>query len=72
MRDKKIYDWYIVAKKEGKAFTGLAHREYLYSDNWDEAKPLKRENTSILLRQPGTELIKTDEFGNIYSNQKIK
>ena len=53
MRDKQIYDWYIVVNKEGKAFTGLAYRGYLYSDNWGEAKPLKRENTPILLRQPG-------------------
>tara|TARA_R110000803_G_scaffold76337_1_gene140922 strand:+ start:264 stop:464 length:201 start_codon:yes stop_codon:yes gene_type:complete len=63
MRGKQIQDWYIVVNKQGQAFTGLAYREYLYSDNWDEAKPLRKANTTILLRQPGTELIKTDELG---------
>ena len=62
-RIKQVFDWCIVVNKEGKAFTGLSHKGFLFTDDWDKAKPLKKEHTSLLLRQPGTELIKTDELG---------
>ena len=62
-RIKQVFDWYIVVNAEGKAFFGMSNKGFLFTDNWDKAKPLKKEHTSLLLRQPGTELIKTDELG---------
>ena len=63
MRGTQSQDWYIVVNKEGKAFTGLSYRKFLFTDNWDQAKPLRKENTSLLLREPGSELIKLEDLG---------
>jgi hypothetical protein len=34
----------------------------VYSDDWSEAKPLFMDNTEMLLREKGTELVKESEL----------
>jgi hypothetical protein len=53
---------YVVVDKEGRAFIGLKGGYPDYSDDWSEAKPLFMDNTAMLLREPGTELINTSEL----------
>ena len=53
---------YVVVDKNGRAFVGLKGGYPEYSDDWSEAKPLFIENTEMLLREKGTELIKESEL----------
>jgi hypothetical protein len=53
---------YIIVNKDGQVFTGLKSGYPNYSDDWSEAKPLFMENTEMLLREHGTELIKESEL----------
>jgi hypothetical protein len=54
---------YVVLNKDGEVFIGLLEGKVQWSYNWNEAKPLNKENTSWLLRHnPGTELIKEEEL----------
>tara|TARA_S200002703_G_scaffold65203_1_gene56307 strand:- start:2537 stop:2740 length:204 start_codon:yes stop_codon:yes gene_type:complete len=53
---------YVVINQDGEVFTGLRGGYPCYSSNWSEAKPLNKLNTSFLLREKGTELIKESEL----------
>ncbi len=53
---------YIVVNKDGQAFMGLKGGYPEYSDDWSQAKPLFMDNTTMLLRENGTELIKESEL----------
>lgn len=54
---------YVVMTKDGEVFMGLVGGTPQWSYNWEQAKPLEKQNTSWLLRQyPGTELIKEEEL----------
>jgi hypothetical protein len=53
---------FIVLNQNGQVFAGLKEGYPNYSDDWSEAKPLSINNTSILLREKGTELINTKEL----------
>jgi len=53
---------YVVVHKDGQAFIGLKGGYPDYSDDWSEAKPLFIDNTEMLLREHGTELIKESEL----------
>jgi hypothetical protein len=53
---------YIVVNQDGGVFVGLRGGYPQYSSNWSEAKPLFIENTSYLLKEKGTELIKESEL----------
>jgi hypothetical protein len=54
---------YVVLNKDSEVFIGLLGGKVQWSYNWNEAKPLNKENTSWLLRHnPGTELIKEEEL----------
>jgi hypothetical protein len=53
---------YVVVNKDGQAFIGLQGGYPVYSDDWSEAKPLHIDNTAMLLRDQGTELLNTSEL----------
>jgi hypothetical protein len=57
---------YVVINREGEVYTGLIRGYTQWSYNWQQAKPLYVENTSILLEENiGAELIKEEEiYGN--------
>jgi hypothetical protein len=55
-------DNFIVVNKDGQAFIGLQGGYPVYSDDWAEAKPLFIDNTEMLLREKGTELLNTSEL----------
>jgi hypothetical protein len=55
-------DSFVVVNKDGQAFIGLQGGYPVYSDDWSKAKPLFIENTEMLLREHGTELIKESEL----------
>lgn len=55
-------DFYVVVNQNGEVYVGLKSGYPEYSDDWSEAKPLFIENTEMLLRENGTELIKESEL----------
>ena len=55
-------DMYVVVNQHGGVYTGLKGGYPQYSYNWEDAKPLHIENTSYLLKEKGTELIKESEL----------
>jgi len=55
-------DNFIIVNKDGQAFIGLQGGYPVYSDDWSEAKPLFMDNTEMLLREKGTELVKESEL----------
>jgi hypothetical protein len=62
-RNKPVpQETYIVVNKDGQAFMGLQGGYPVYSDDWSEAKPLPIDNTAMLLRDQGTELLNTSEL----------
>lgn len=62
-RNKPIQEeTFVVVNKDGQAFMGLLGGYPAYSDDWSQAKPLFIDNTEMLLRESGTELINTSEL----------
>jgi hypothetical protein len=62
-RNKPVQEeQFVVVNKNGQVFTGLKGGYPDYSDDWSEAKPLFINNTELLLREYGTELIKESEL----------
>ena len=53
---------FIVLNQNGQVFAGLKEGYPNYSDDWSEAEPLSINNTAILLREKGTELISENKF----------
>ena len=54
---------YVVINREGEVYTGLIRGYAQWSYDWNQAKPLHKENTSWLLRNnPGAEVIKEEEI----------
>jgi hypothetical protein len=53
---------YVVINQNGEVFTGLQRGYPAYSPNWDQAKPLNKENTTYLMEEKGVELISENEF----------
>jgi hypothetical protein len=54
---------YVVINREGEVYTGLIRGYTQWSYNWQQAKPLYVENTSILLEENrGAELINEEEI----------
>jgi len=49
---------YIIVNKQEEAYVGMMYGSLVWSNNWDEAKPLHKENTTwILEHNPGSEII---------------
>ena len=62
-RNKPVQEeTYVVVNRDGQAFIGLLGGYPAYSDDWSNAKPLFMDNTEMLLREQGTELINTSEL----------
>jgi hypothetical protein len=62
-RNKPVHqETYVVVNRDGQAFMGLQGGYPVYSEDWSEAKPLFIDNTAMLLREHGTELINTSEL----------
>ena len=62
-RNKPVQqETYVVVNRDGQAFMGLQGGYPVYSEDWSEAKPLFIDNTEMLLREQGTELINTSEL----------
>jgi hypothetical protein len=57
---------FVIINREGEVYTGLIRGYTQWSYNWQQAKPLYVENTSILLEENrGAELINEEEiYGN--------
>jgi len=55
-------DSYVVINQNGEVYVGLKGGYPVYSNNWSQAKPLFIGNTSHLLKEKGTELIKESEL----------
>lgn len=54
---------YVVINREGEVFTGLVRGYSQWSYDWLKAKPLFKENTTMLLKSnTGAELIKEEEL----------
>jgi hypothetical protein len=53
---------YVVVNRDGQVFIGLQGGYPVYSNDWDQAKPLEVNNTHYLLKEKGTELIKESEL----------
>ena len=55
--------FYIVLNKDGEVFVGLLGGQFIWSTNWDEAKPLLYSNTKYLKQENSKlELILETEF----------
>lgn len=60
---KKIkQSMYVLLKEDGQVFAGFKKGELYWSSDWNEAKPLYKENTTFLVRQQELELIEENEF----------
>ena len=55
-------EMYVIVNQNGEVFTGLKGGYPHYSNDWSQAKPLCKENTTLLLRDTKTELIKESEL----------
>lgn len=55
---------YVVINRDSQVFIGLKNGYPNYSDDWSKAKLLPLNNTAMLLRDKGTELIKKSELYN--------
>lgn len=53
---------FVIVNKDGQVFSGLKGGYPEYLDDWSQAKPLFMNNTEMLLREQGTELIKESEL----------
>ena len=65
VKQRKKYtpsNMYVVINQNGEVFTGLQRGYPVYSSNWDQAKPLNKENTTYLMNEKGVELISENEF----------
>jgi hypothetical protein len=62
-KSKPFPQMYVILNKYGQVFTGMKKGYIQWSDNWLEAKPLFKENTTLLLQEnKGAELIKEEEL----------
>jgi hypothetical protein len=49
---------YIIVNKHGEAYIGMMYGSLVWSNNWKEAKPLYKENTTrIIEHYPGAEIV---------------
>ena len=49
---------YIIVNKQEEAYIGMIYGSLVWSQDWNEAKPLYKENTTwVLQNNPGTEII---------------
>jgi hypothetical protein len=49
---------YIIVNKQEEAYVGMMYGSLVWSQDWNEAKPLHKENTTwVLQNNPGTEII---------------
>ena len=49
---------YIIVNKQEEAYVGMMYGSLVWSQDWNEAKPLHKINTTwILENTPGTEII---------------
>ena len=55
-------DLYVVVNQNGEVYVGLKSGYPVYSNDWSQAKPLCITNTTHLLKEKGTELIKESEL----------
>jgi hypothetical protein len=49
MTKKTTNKEYIIVNKEGEAYIGMLYGKLMWSYNWDEAKPLLLENTTLVI-----------------------
>lgn len=55
-------DNFIVINKYGEVYIGLLGGQPQFSLNWSLAKPLHKQNTTLLLRNKDNEIINTKEL----------
>ena len=61
-RVKQREQHYVVMNQDGEVFTGLLGGQFQYSEDWSRAKPLPLPNTTMLMTEPGNELVKEEEL----------
>lgn len=62
-KSKPYPQMYVVVNKRGEVFTGFSNGQIQWSYDWNEAKPLFKENTTRLLQEHfESELIKEEEI----------
>lgn len=61
-RVKEKEQHYVVMNQDGEVFTGLLGGYFQYSADWNKAKPLPLSNTTMLMTEPGNELVKEEEL----------
>jgi len=61
-RIKEREKHYVVMNQDGEVFSGILGGQFQYSEDWSKAKPLPLLNTTMLMTEPGTELIKEEEL----------
>ncbi len=62
-KKKQQVSMYVVINKNGMVFAGMRNGYFRWSHDWNEAKPLYRENTTLLAHEyPELELIKEEDF----------
>jgi len=61
-RVKQREQHYVVMNQDGEVFSGILGGQFQYSDDWRKAKSLPLSNTTMLMTEPGTELIKEEDL----------
>ena len=53
---------YVVMNQDGEVFSGILGGQFQYSEDWSKAKPLPLSNTTMLMTEPGNELVEESEL----------
>ena len=61
-RVKQIEQRYVVMNQDGEVFSGILGGQFQYSEDWLKAKPLPLDNTTMLMTEPGNELVEEEEL----------
>lgn len=61
-RVKQREQRYVVMNQDGEVFSGILGGQFQYSEDWSKAKPLPLDNTTMLMTEPGNELVEESEL----------
>ena len=61
-RVKQREQRYVVMNQDGEVFSGILGGQFQYSEDWSKAKPLPLDNTTMLMTEPGNELVEEEEL----------
>ena len=61
-RIKEREKHYVVMNQDGEVFSGILGGQFQYSEDWSKAKPLPLSNTTMLMTEPGNELVEESEL----------